>query len=306
MIRGSRREVLTGAAALSLAGSAALAQPAPPPLPFNRQTAISMGSDAAERMTAPVWINGKGPFPFLVDTGADRSAVTRELAAELALPPGGPIRIHGVAGESMTDSVMADSLLLGDRRFSHYTMPLLLRSNLGAAGLLGVDTLRDQRLTLDVRHNRMIIEGGRPTWRTPGEVVVTGRSRFGQLVLVDASIMHEPLLVVLDTGAEVSIGNRALRDLFRLNKNGDPSANILSVTGQSTYGDWALVPEIRVGKVSVRNLAVVFSDLHSFDVWHLRNEPALLLGMDALRTFDTVQVDFEQREVRFRLPPQGI
>ena len=48
---------------------------------------------AAHRLLiVPVSVNGAGPFPFLLDTGATSSMVTEDLARELALPHVGPPR----------------------------------------------------------------------------------------------------------------------------------------------------------------------------------------------------------------------
>jgi hypothetical protein len=52
--------------------------------PFFLDTAL----DAIDRMTVEVFINGQGPFNFVVDTGADRSALSTTLAARLGLEPG--------------------------------------------------------------------------------------------------------------------------------------------------------------------------------------------------------------------------
>ena len=39
-------------------------------------------------MTVPVEIGGAGPYRFVVDTGAERTVISRELARELELEPG--------------------------------------------------------------------------------------------------------------------------------------------------------------------------------------------------------------------------
>src|SRR4051812_32742692 len=51
-----------------------------------------------ERMTVPVRLSGAGPYQFLVDTGADRTAVSRQLVAKLNLPSGGGAQLHSVSG----------------------------------------------------------------------------------------------------------------------------------------------------------------------------------------------------------------
>jgi hypothetical protein len=47
---------------------------------------------------------------------------------------------------------------------------------------------------------------------------------------------------------------------------------------------------------------VAFADAHPFKRFGLLDRPAMLLGMDTLRVFHRVSVDFAQRKVRFLLP----
>ncbi|HUO12509.1 MAG TPA: aspartyl protease family protein, partial [Caulobacteraceae bacterium] len=63
--------------------------------------------DLYRRMTGPVTLNGAGPFAFVVDTGANQSVISAELAAQLALPPGHAEELHGVAGVQTTQTVNA-------------------------------------------------------------------------------------------------------------------------------------------------------------------------------------------------------
>ena len=67
-------------------------------------------------------------------------------------------------------------------------------------------------------------------------------------------------------------------------------------------GETGVLPTLRVGGLSVRRLGVVFADLHTFHVWNMADTPALLIGVDLLRQFETVDLDFGRSEVLFRLP----
>src|SRR4051794_27189277 len=49
---------------------------------------IETANDPYKRMTAPVLINGRGPNFFVVDTGANQSVISLELATALGLPDG--------------------------------------------------------------------------------------------------------------------------------------------------------------------------------------------------------------------------
>lgn len=310
MMELGRRRLALGAASLmgaAFTGPAlAAAIPDPPakkpPAPTGPE-AVPSQTDTADRMTVKVRVNGQGPFPFVVDTGAERSTLAADLAAQIMLPPGPPIIVHGVAGAITTPSALVDELAVGSRQLRNLSLPLLNRSDMDASGVLGIDALQGQRVELDFLHRELRVQASVPDRARGDEVVVSARSRYGQLVLVDSLFGHEPIVVVVDTGAQHSIGNEALRRLVHADRTevgGANSAIIYSVTGQTTSGDWALISNVQVGGFGVNNLPVVFSELHSFDRWKLKSQPALLLGMDVLRQFDRVDIDFARREVRFR------
>jgi hypothetical protein len=62
----------------------------------------------------------------------------------------------------------------------------------------------------------------------------------------------------------------------------------------------AVVPNMRIGGISFTRFGLAFADLHTFDVWGLSDKPALLVGMDLLRLFSQVSIDFSLREVTFQ------
>ena len=62
------------------------------------------------------------------------------------------------------------------------------------------------------------------------------------------------------------------------------------------------VPQVKIGTVTFQNLPIAFSATAPFKEWGLEDKPALLLGMDALRLFREVHIDFANREVRLTLP----
>lgn len=279
-----------------------------PEAAYTDSAEVRTGQDFAARMTASVRIEGRGTLQFLVDTGADRTTISREAAEALQLPSGEPVVMHGVAGALQVPTVKIGSLEVGDRRMTDLVAPVLEQAHLGAAGLLGIDSLRDQRLLLDFKNTRMVIQGGRKYPRDPDAIVVRAKSRYGQLTLVDAWLDHREVVVIVDSGAESTIANSAFHDRvarMRL-KQAPEDVEVLSVTGQSAWGAGDSIPELRLGGFTVRNLPVVYSDLHTFARWGVGNEPAMLLGVDVLRKFNTVWIDFIRKEVRFRLPDAAL
>ena len=47
---------------------------------------------------------------------------------------------------------------------------------------------------------------------------------------------------------------------------------------------------------------IAFADASGFKALGLSDRPALLLGMNVMRAFDRVSIDFAQRRVRFTFP----
>jgi predicted aspartyl protease len=295
------------AAALCLTASAnAFTQADPAPAAPGELDEVGIGIDRRSRMTVPISIGGSGPYQFLIDTGAERTVISTELARSLALPEGPGARLHSMSGVGDVRTVIIPELRLSRQSMAGIQAPALKEVNIGASGMLGTDMLQSQRVTFDFRNERMTVTPSRTRGfkQDPDEIVVRARSRFGRLILVDARLDGEKLMVVLDTGSEVTIGNAALRrKLEGKRKLGVTNpVQLVSVTGGIIHADQTHVKRVRVGGVLIDNLPVAFAEVHPFRSLKLMDRPALLLGMDALRLFERVSVDFANREVRFTSP----
>ena len=268
--------------------------------------AIETSFDPYRRMTAPVKINGRGPYFFVVDTGANQSVISSEAAAELGLPAGEPIMLHGVASAEAVPTAIAGAVQVGSRMEHDVRMPVLPQAAIGAAGVLGVDRLSRQRLKLDFRARRLTIEASHFETPPPFTSSLRARQRSGQLTLVDADLAGIPVIAFLDSGAERTIGNPALQELavLRVPQGGFFDAPIVSVTGWTIPSQMAVLPVLRLGPVRLIDITVAFADLHVFRIWQL-DRPAILVGMDVLSVFDSVTLDFGRAEVWFEFYPKG-
>jgi predicted aspartyl protease len=266
---------------------------------------VMAAEDASRRMTAPVMVNGRGPFDFVVDTGTNRTVVSTELAASLELIAGPTAVVHGIAGVTPSRTVKVDSLKIGEREARRLHLPSMPAAMLGGAGLLGVDGLKNQRVVLDFLQVRLQIEPSSSRWRGAESSVVEAKRRFGQLTMVDTDLDGRQVAVIVDTGSEATIGNSELRRMMVRTSRDEArlgSVELIGATGQTARGDFGGVPLFRLGRLTLGNLRVVYSDLHTFELWDLHKRPAMILGMDVLRNFDGVAIDFGKSEVRFVLP----
>jgi predicted aspartyl protease len=267
---------------------------------------VRFKNELNDRMTVAVRLSGSGPYRFLVDTGADRTAISRELAAKLNLVAGNPAALHSVTGVSTVATATLPGLVLTRKSVNIANAPLLESVNMGADGILGVDSLKSQRIVFDFVGQTMLVEpsGSLEPPREPDSIVIQARRRGGRLILTDASANGHHLTVVVDTGSEVSIGNEALRRQLMARELVDPVQQIelISVTGEKIVGSYMFIRRIALGGVELKNLAVVFADAHTFKQLKLEDKPALLLGMNAMRAFKKVSIDFANRKFKVVLP----
>jgi predicted aspartyl protease len=267
---------------------------------------VDIGRDIGDRMTVDVQVGGEGPYRFLVDTGAERTIISRELARRLKLESGKDAVLHSVIGVNDVDTVFIPRLQVSSNSISVVDAPALAAANIGADGMLGIDSLRSQRVLFDFKANTMsITPSERKVEKLDGEtIVVRARARQGRLIFTQAQIDGQRVTVIVDTGSQVTIGNIALqRALMRRHMVTVPSpVTIESVTGEKLTARVAEIEKLELGDVKIESLAVAFADAHIFKQLDLSHDPALLLGMNAMRAFDRISIDFASKKVRFVLP----
>lgn len=255
------------------------------------------------RMTVAVGLNGRGPYRFVVDSGADTSVVGARAAAALAMPAGTPIILNGMTERSYVARVMVAEMTLGQATFRDRLLPVLKEGDLGGDGMIGIDALTEQRLMLDFEKRTITVEdAARPTPRFDGEIVVVARRRRGQLILTQVQANNRPIEAVIDTGSELTIGNSRLRErLFGRKRNLLTKISITGVTGVTVDLDLAILRELKLGPVVLQNVPIAFADVPPFAVFGLAETPSLLLGTDLMENFRRVSLDFGKRKVRFQL-----
>jgi hypothetical protein len=265
-------------------------------------------------MTVPVFLDGKGPFGFVVDTGANRSVVAAEIASFCRLPDAGTAPVHGIIGAEPAPLAKVGRLRVGQVLSSNLKLPVVPQSRLGAAGILGLDILRNRRVVLDFHAQSFEIApsgvapsighgGGSRLAALDQPVTVPARYRSGQLVILDAEAAGKGVTAFLDSGSQVTVANLALRDLaFAARPDLAARAirsELISATGQRAQAEFARLPGLRLGGQALDSPLVAFADLHIFGLWDLLATPTILIGVDILRRFDKVAFDFARKQITF-------
>ena len=134
--------MIVSAAALLLAGAAQVPAQITAPVQEDSSSSEQWNFEQdkkTERMTVPVSIDGKGPYRFLVDTGAERTVISQELARELSLDAGVSTKLHSMTEVGRVETVVIPRLKVNTRTVKDINAPALSRDDLGAEGMLGVE-----------------------------------------------------------------------------------------------------------------------------------------------------------------------
>jgi Aspartyl protease len=260
------------------------------------------------RILVAVMLNGKGPFHFVLDTGASHSTLSPRTAAALGLVPTdeSPAVVHGITGTDQLPTVAIESLQAGDLLLQHTRLPVVSAPMLGSSdGILGAAGLTNERVIVDFQHDRVIVSRAHGPSAVADFVRIPAKRVLGGLISVRALMDRLPVNVVIDTGSERTIGNLALRDALHRRHPASATNFVTEVYGATSAvssGEVEIAPVIALGSARIAGLAVVFGGFPIFKVWDLEAKPAMILGMDALGTLQALSIDFASGELYVRSP----
>jgi predicted aspartyl protease len=260
--------------------------------------------DQIGRIWAPVFINGKGPFRLVLDTGASHSAVTAMVALALGIPTdqSPPVMLRGVTGAAAVPTIRVASLTVGDLSVDSPILPIVPDAMGGAQGILGSEGLANKRIFIDFRHDMISIAYSRDQQPERGFISVPFRSLHGQLIVCEVFVGDVRAKAIIDTGGQTTIANLALRDAlthaYHFTK-GRPD-KIIGATSDVENGMIIATPAIHIGSLKMTDAGITFGDMYIFKQWKLTHEPTILIGMDALGVLDSLVIDYRRHELHMR------
>jgi hypothetical protein len=264
--------------------------------------------DRIGRIWAPVFINERGPFRLVLDTGSSHAAVNAGVAAALGidLTEVNRVMLRGVTGSRMVPTIPVDSLVVGDLQLLSKRLPILVDALGGAEGVLGSEGLLDKRIFIDFRHDRITIFRSRGERAPRGFLTVPVKIVRGLLV-ANVRVGSMRASAIIDTGGQGSIANEAFRQGLsrRLSPKDIRADEITGATLDVQRGDRVITPPIQLGEVVIRQAHITTGDLHIFHHWRMTEEPVLLIGMDVLGLFDTLIIDYRRKELQVLMRAPG-
>ena len=265
--------------------------------------AIATQRDRIGRIVVPVIINGQGPFHFMLDTGATRTALAFTLTQRLGLhiDADAQVSVIGVTGSAAVGTVLIDRLTSGALEMAGSRFPVLSGPVLeGLDGILGMDGLNNKRLMANFVLDQLVISESRNRRTAFGRSVIPVELLSDRLLLVVGRVGQIKTRIVIDTGGTHTLGNLALYDAL-IHGNAihgwEFATSVTDVIDSSQAGTVRSVPPLRLGQSVVNNVKVTFGDFRVFHAWKLETEPALLLGMDVIGTLAELTIDYHRKQL---------
>jgi predicted aspartyl protease len=146
----------------SVIPTAAISAPAPPPAVHTTVSVTRAGKDN-RLLLVPVTINGKGPFQFILDTGAPTTVLSERFAESQHIQTGKHASGLGVAGAISASIAVLDSAQVGDAHRASFEVGVVAnfdeihRRMPNVSGSLGLDFLRNYTMIIDYAHDTVTL-----------------------------------------------------------------------------------------------------------------------------------------------------
>ena len=284
--------------------------PTQPAVAADALHAIPTRLDRIGRIVVPVMVNGRGPFQFILDTGANSTVISPHLAAALGLTvdKGQAVVMSGVTGSTSVPTVEVADIRTRGLDLAGRRLAVSDASGVGTDGVLGVDALAEKAVLVDFNNDRVEVIDAPEHHPSDRLVRVPAKLRLGNLLIVDALVGTHKVKAVIDTGGQRTLGNTVLYEMLGYRHEiaeREAAADVIGATDARQAGERHIVHSIKIGEdMRVANLVVTFGDFYIFKLWNLRSQPALVIGMDMIGTLGEFGVDYFRREVQFRAGQQ--
>ena len=244
----------------------------------------------------PVHVNDRGPFDFILDTGAGTSLLSSELAKQLAVKIIGSKEGHSAGGKVAVSLANVDSLAIGEIKLHDVDVGVVdlghIAKTVGAKidGDLGFNFLKHFRVTINYRDCELRLDDPKRvesfTRGAQTEVPIRLASPAKPLILVDVHANGRgPFQFAIDTGTSTTAFSPELAQQLGLET---------SPVGAGTTGGAAvdfhagLLQSFQLGGAKIDNMAIVVADFFAMLSAAVDAKLDGIVGYNLLRNYKVV------------------
>jgi len=258
------------------------------------------------RLVTDVFINGQGPFSFLIDTASSRSLIFEHVRTQLSLAPSQPehLVVYGINDVIEALPVKPDTLTIAGEAIHGLTLAVLPdAASAGPDGVLGVDVLSRYFVVLD--HDAMrirLLPSGADSerlfeaWPQALLTAQTLKNMSVRFWYLKTSFNGHNFTSLFDLGASFTLLNWNAAEVLGVHKRdflakGVPPDGLQDVLGKTS-------PAVRMDNVDVRlpgehwdDHPVVVADAPVFRYFSTDDRPAAIVGLSLLGN-NSLAIDF--------------
>ncbi len=243
---------------------------------------VPMSVARTGHVTVPITIGGKGPFDFVIDSGAETTAVYARFAHEQNLP----VAESGEKLVGQTGAADVPVAALANVRLDGFVTPAISAAvlpdrgdGIPLAGIVGLDVLGDKMVTFDFRQRQVSLRAAGGYDRTGG---IAAQRMLGGLLAIPVMVNGARGLAVVDTGARETRINRRFADAAGLVSKEGQGGRIFGATNVAIDMAAAATRTVSFAGLTLRDRAIRVVDLPVFAQFGIADQPAMLLGADYL------------------------
>jgi len=261
--------------------------------------------------TIPAFVNGRGPFAFILDTGADGSALYRWFADKEHLPKGAVRDVDGQTGSVSSPTYALKALSIDGRAIHNIVADGLPdRHDTGVeAGVAGNDLMDGAITIFDFPCRTVEIRPKPVNLRAivPGDSVVVrgGSVPDGTQLTLPVTVAGVEGIAYLDTGSRDS----RISPSFAAAAHIDPSSAafrdadlIFGFKSKGTVSRVGPVGPVQFAGITVAHAEARIMDLPVFGTFRPGGPPSMILGADLMRGHRLV---YDHEEKRFWFTPSS-
>ncbi len=258
------------------------------------------------RLTTEVYVDGQGPFTFLIDTASSRSLIYEHVRARLGLVQSQPqmLTVYGINEKSSALPVRPKALSIGGEAIGGLVVGVLPdRADSTLDGVLGIDALARYFVVLDRAAMRLKL-------MTPDAPEARAYRDWDSIALAPRQLKNipldfwyvrlrfngRPINTLFDLGASVTMLNWPAAEVLGLHKRdftryGPPPVDIRDVLGADAPAVRVFDLQIEMPGVRWRKQTGLVSSAPVFEFFGLDEAPAAIVGPGLLRD-NSLAVDF--------------
>ncbi|APG04845.1 hypothetical protein BJI69_13720 [Luteibacter rhizovicinus DSM 16549] len=266
---------------------------------------VAMNTGVTGHLVVPVFVNGKGPYQFMLDTGADTSAVYAWFASEQHLPSGKPATISGATGDVEETTTRVESLTLDGWTVQNLDVDTIpdRTDGMKTAGIVGADMLMDRLTVMDTGCETVALLPRSVDAATAAgrSAILTGAGSIekGKQLTLPVIVNGVAGVATLDSGARSTMINNTFAKAAQIDpastsfRDGPPARGAVQTPIPSRVGP---ISSVRFPGSTQRNVVVRVVDLPVFDDAGYSNGHAFNIGLDMLHNM-RITIDYSARKV---------